>query len=65
MGAGRKELQHLGLWRVSLSFLLEMNILQCLDQANVLGEPAPGNQKSMLSVLNMCFFFTGSRSRKY
>ena len=42
--------------------LLEADRLQFLDQAQVLGKPAPGHQKGMLSVLDGYFAVAHDRS---
>ncbi len=42
--------------------LLEAQSLELLNQADVLGKPAPSNQKGMLSVLYVLFAVVHDRS---
>jgi hypothetical protein len=57
-----QQFQHLGLRSVMIVLLLEAQSLELLNQADVLGKPAPSNQKGMLSVLYVLFAVVHDRS---
>ena len=58
-------LQHFGLRRVLVALLFEEHCLKLLQQADVLGERTPGNEKSVLSVLTSIVVSAHDRDRPF